>query len=121
LGIWSTIQLIPKLSGLLAQRGDVENAVLFFKKSISDTDLIVVDWPDDSSVWFYALEHGLSNIHFDKRIPFTRAWILVNPPDGQTLQSVLTDRGPDIPALDLASKRLIQNVGTRQIYRCAIK
>ena len=120
-GIWSTGQLIPKLAGLLAQRSDVENAVLFFKKSIDKTDLIVVDWPDDASVWFYSLEYGISNNHFDKRIPYTRAWILVNPPDGQTVTSVLADRGPDIPALDLPSKKLIQEIGTRQVYECPIK
>jgi hypothetical protein len=121
IGVWSTFQSIPILPGLLAQRGDVENAVLFFKDNISDTDLIVVAWPDDSSVWFYSLEHGISNIHFDKRIPFTRAWILVNPPDGQTFDSVLAKRGPDRPALDLASIKLIQGIGMLQIFECPVK
>jgi hypothetical protein len=120
-GAWSTIQLIPKLPGLLAQRGDVENAVLFFRDHISDTDLIVVDSPDDSPVWFYSLEYGIENIHFDKRIAYTQAWILVNPPDGQTIESVLADRGPDAPVLDLASIRLVQGIGTRRIFECPIK
>ena len=117
----STLRLIPEIHGLWSQRGDVENAVLFFKNSISDTDLIVVDWPDDASVWFYSLEYNLSNNHFDKRIPFTRAWVLVNPPDGQSIDSVLADRGPDSPALDLASIKLIHEIGTRQIYQCPVK
>jgi len=117
----STLRLIPELRGLWSQRGDVENAVIFFKNSISDTDLIVVDWPDDASVWFYSLEYNLSNNHFDKRIPFTRAWVLVNPPDGQSIDSVLADRGPDSPALDLASIKLIHEIGTRQIYQCPVK
>jgi hypothetical protein len=120
-GVWSTIQQIPKLPGLLAQRGDVENAILFLKKNINDTDLIVVDWPDDSPAWFYALEHGINNNHFDKRISYTRAWILINPPDGQTYDSVLANRGPDIPALDLPSMKLIQTIGTHQIYVCPIQ
>ena len=117
----STLRLIPEIHGLWSQRGDVENAVLFFKNSISDTDLIVVDWPDDASVWFYSLEYNLSNNHFDKRIPFTRAWVLVNPPDGQSIDSVLADRGPDSPALDLASIKLIHEIGTRHIYQCPVK
>jgi hypothetical protein len=120
-GAWSTVRIMPKLPVLLAQRGDVENVVLFLRDHISDTDLIVVDSPDDAPAWFYALEYDIPNIHFDKRIPYTQAWILVDPPDGQTVESVLADRGPDIPALDLASIRLIQEVGARQIFECPIK
>ena len=120
-GAGSTVQLIPKLPALWAQRGDVENAILYLKDHMSDTDLIVVDSPDDAPAWFYALEYGIPNIHFDKRIPYIQAWILVDPPDGQTVESVLADRGPDFPALDLASIRLIQEVGARQIFECPIK
>jgi 4-amino-4-deoxy-L-arabinose transferase-like glycosyltransferase len=121
MGGWSSFRWIPRLPELWSQRGEVENAVLFFKKSINVTDLIVVDSPDDSSVWFYALVHGIDNIHFDKRIPYTRAWILVAPTDGQTYTSVLAHRGPDIPPLDLASIKFVQAVGTRKIFECPIK
>jgi 4-amino-4-deoxy-L-arabinose transferase-like glycosyltransferase len=120
-GLVSSIELVPKIPALLAQRGDVESTVLFLKNNINQTDLIVVDSPEDSPVWFYALEHDINNIHFDKRIPFTRAWVLVSPRFDQTVESVVADRGPDIPALDLASKKLIQQIGSVQIFECPIK
>jgi hypothetical protein len=119
-GAWTTFQKIPKLPEIWAKRGDLENVVLFLKNNIRDTDLIVVDAPDDSSIWFYSLEYGINNFHFDKRIPYTHAWILVDPRTS-TIEKVLAHRGPDIPALDLTSIRLIQSVGTRQIYECPIK
>lgn len=120
-GVWSSIQLVPKLPGLWASHGDVENAVLFLKNYVNETDLIVVDWPDDSPTWFYSLEYGINNSHFDKRIPYHRALVLVNQAEGQTLESVLADRGPDIPPLDLTSARLLQKFGTRQVFECSAK
>jgi len=118
---WSTIRLGSRLPELLAQRGDVENVTLFLENNLEETDLVVVDWPDDAPLMFYFQEYNISNHHFDKRFPYNRAWIVVNPPDGQTLESVLSDRGPDIPPLNLNAVELVQEFGTRQVFRCPIK
>jgi hypothetical protein len=120
-GGWSTFRSGLKLPELWAQRGDVENVALYLKDKMDDTDLVVVDWPDDAPLMFYFLEYKISNFHIDKRIPYNRAWVLVNPPDGQTTESVLADRGPDIPPLNLNAVELIHEIGTRQVYRCPIK
>jgi hypothetical protein len=117
-GVWSGIQLIPRLPGLLAQRGDMENIVIYLKQNMNDTDLIEVDWPDDSPAWFYGLEYGISSFQFDKRIPYTRAWIIVNPPDGQTYESVIANHNTDNPPLNISAIKLVQTIGTHQIYEC---
>ncbi len=119
--LWSTTRLLPRLPNLLAQHGDVENAAIFLKNNMNDTDLVVVDWPDDSPFWFYFLQYKIKNDHFDKRIPYERAWIVVNPPDNQTITSVLADRGPDYPPLNLEAVQLINQMGTRQLFLCPIQ
>ena len=120
-GAWSTIRLAPKLPAILSERGEVENTLLYLQNNMQENDLVVVDWPDDASYWFYSLEHGINSLHFDKRIPFTRAWIAVNPPDDQTIASVMADRGPDYPLLDLEAAQLVQEFGTHQLYLVPVK
>jgi hypothetical protein len=121
IGIWSAVQLIPKLPGLLAQHSIEENVVLFLKGNISDTDLVVVDVPDDSPVWFYSLQYGVSNKHFDNRIPFQQVWILVDPRYNQTYDKVLADRGPDSPPLDLSTIKLVKESDEINIYLVQVK
>jgi len=89
---------------------------LFLKEDIRDADFILVTSPDDAPVWYYSRLYGIADAHFDNTRPFDRAFIIVNPAEQQTPDSVFRDRGPSPPPIDLEKARLIQTFGRLELY-----
>jgi hypothetical protein len=92
---------------------------LFLKDDIQESDLILVTSPDDAPVWYYSRLYGIADAHFDNMRPFNRAFMIVNPAEQQTPESVFRSRSPlplwlrsqqPLPS-DIENARLIQTVG----------
>jgi len=115
-GIQHAAWLAPQLPRLWAGRGSEETTVLFVQGQLQDDDLIIVAPPDDAVVWYYSELHGIMNSHFDTRLAFDRALVLVDPAEGQTPASVIAERGPDQAALDVRSARLLKTFGKLQVF-----
>lgn len=120
-GMWRAARLAPELLELWAARGDEERAVMFVQSQLQEGDLILVAPPDDAPVWYYAELHGIPDVHFDIEIAFERALTLVNPVEGQTVASVVAERGPDYGDLDLDACELLGVFGKVQVFDCPRK
>ena len=115
-GIQHAARLAPQLLGIWAGRGSEERTVLFVQSQLHDKDLIIVAPPDDAVVWYYSELHGIINSHFDTRIAFDRALVLVDPAEGQTPATVIVARGPDQAVLDVESARLLETFGKLEVF-----
>jgi len=110
------IRVLPSLPEQWTAKGDAESIILFLKEDIRDADFILVTSPDDAPVWYYSRLYGIADAHFDNTRPFDRAFIIVNPAEQQTPDSVFRDRGPSPPPIDLEKARLIQTFGRLELY-----
>ncbi len=118
-GMWQAARLVPQLVGLWTIRGDEENAILFVRRQLQESDLIIVAPPDDAPVWYYSELHGIPDAHFDLRdSAFERALVLVDLVEGQTPASVIAERGPDpaVLVLDVKSAHLLGAFGKMQVF-----
>jgi len=120
-GMWQAARLAPELPELWAARGDEERAILFVQSQLQEGDLILVAPPDDAPVWYYSELHGIHDVHFDIETAFERALALVNPVEGQTVASVVAERGPDPGGLDLDACELLDVFGKVQVFDCPRK
>jgi 4-amino-4-deoxy-L-arabinose transferase-like glycosyltransferase len=103
--------------------GEVEATTLYLKTQLRQGDIVVVADPDDASLWYYFLLHRIpdSFVNNIQHVPFQRAFVLVNPTYGQSLASVLDQRGPDIKRLDPASAQVVNQSGNTITYQVAAK
>jgi len=103
--------------------GEVEATTLYLKGQLRQGDIVVVADPDDAPLWYYFLLHHIPDSYANniQHVPFQRAFVLVNPGYGQSLASVIDQRGPDIKRLDPASARVVNQAGNTITYQVAAK
>lgn len=103
--------------------GEVEATTLYLKGQLRQGDIVVIADPDDAPLWYYFLLHQVPNSFVDniQHVPFQRAFVLVNPGYGQSLASVIDQRGPNIKRLDPASARVVNQAGSTITYQVAAK
>jgi len=99
--------------------GEVEATTLYLKGQLKQGDIVVVADPDDAPLWYYFLLHQIPASFVDniQHEPFQRAFVLVNPGYGQSLASVIDQRGPDIKRLDPGSARVVNQSGNTITYQ----
>jgi len=120
-GIQHAAWLAPQLPEIWVRRGVEEKAVLFIQSQLQNGDLIIVAPPDDTPVWYYSELHGIINSHFDTRLAFDRALVLVDPVEGQTPDSVIAERGPDPALVDVKSCHLLDTFDKILVFECSHK
>ena len=103
--------------------GEVEATALFLKGQLRQGDIVVVADPDDAPLWYYFLLHQIPDSYVNniQHVPFQRAFVLVNPSYGQSLASVLDQRGPDIKRLDPASAQIVNQAGNTITYQLSAR
>jgi len=103
--------------------GEVEATTLYLKGQLRQGDIVVVADPDDAPLWYYFQLHQVpdSFVINIQHVPFQRAFVLVNPSYGQSLASVLDQRGPNMKRLDPASARVVNQSGNTITYQVAAK
>ena len=99
--------------------GEIEATTLYLKGQLRQGDIVVVADPDDAPLWYYFQLHQIpdSFVNNIQHVPFQRAFVLVNPGYGQSLTSVIDQRGPDIKRLDPASARVVNQSGSTFTYQ----
>jgi 4-amino-4-deoxy-L-arabinose transferase-like glycosyltransferase len=103
--------------------GEVEATTLYLKSQLRQGDIVVVADPDDAPLWYYFLLHQVpdSFVNNIQHVPFQRVFVLVNPTYGQSLASVIDQRGPYIKRLDPASAQIVNQSGNTATYLVAAK
>jgi hypothetical protein len=111
-----TGRVIPTIGEHWAQTSPEERTMLSVKGQLKPNDLVIIDAPHDAALWYYGRLCGLPDEIFNKSLPFDRLFVIVSPADGQTVQSVLYDRGPDIDLVDLDAAQHTMNYGYIDTY-----
>jgi 4-amino-4-deoxy-L-arabinose transferase-like glycosyltransferase len=98
--------------------GEIETTALYLKSQLRQGDIVVVSDPDDAPLWYYFKLHQIpdSFVINIQHVPFQRAFVLVNPDYGQSLASVIDQRGPDIKRLIPASAQVVNQSGSTFTY-----
>jgi hypothetical protein len=111
--IW-TVRSFPAMNAT----GEIESTTIFIKKQLQQGDIVVVADPDDAPLWYYFQLHQVPErvVTNNQHIPFKRAFVLVNPGYGQTLESVIDQRGPDIGRLEPGSANVVHQAGATVTY-----
>jgi uncharacterized membrane protein len=109
-------KLTPTIQERWNQIGPEENTVLAIKDQLNTNDLIIIDPPFDAGIWYYSKINGLSDKYFNKNLPFHQLFVIVSPSEGQSLQSVLESRGPDLNLIDLEHAHLTVNYSNLDTY-----
>lgn len=114
----SVRQALPHLGDWHA-KSELEQAVIYLAGRVEEGDIIIADYPIDPQVGYYARLHSIPDVHWRKYVhrPYRRAFILVDPAQGQTLESVLAHRAPQTYPLDTSRLELLLQVGGIQVYQ----
>ncbi|MCE5209584.1 MAG: glycosyltransferase family 39 protein [Chloroflexi bacterium] len=108
------IRDVPKILNLPGGPGETERAVILIAEEIEPGDALVAASPNDAPAWYYARLHGISKeayTHLEERNP-RRVFVLVNPAEGQTVESVLEERRLDPNGFQMSSARVVLDWGS---------
>ncbi|HVN53132.1 MAG TPA: glycosyltransferase family 39 protein [Anaerolineaceae bacterium] len=113
-----TTHLLPTFE---LDHSDVQATAQHLSDVIRPGDMIVIASPVDAPLQYYALYYGISPSAYylpkQNKRPFTRAFIVVSPAFGQTIQSVLDDRKLDSTWFDLDHRHTESDFGVYIVYR----
>lgn len=112
----TAFRIFPHLRDNWVAKGPVENTANAIKTQLTPSDLIIVDAPFDASIWYYSKINGVSEAYFYQSRPFEHLFVIVSPTNGQTLQSILLSRGPEIDLVNTASAQLAFSIGFLETY-----
>jgi 4-amino-4-deoxy-L-arabinose transferase-like glycosyltransferase len=109
------VKSLATLPQAWASKGREEQAVLFLKDRLGGQDIIIAPSPQDAPLWYYSRLYGISDQYFARNQPFTRAYVLALPVQGQPLHSVIDEFGlTDV--VDMQTVRLLQGYSGLNIY-----
>lgn len=89
------------------QKDDVEKLSLYLQGTLRENDPVVVSPPHDAKLWYYSRLIDLNMDHYKRELPFFRAYVVVDLAYGQTVESVLKERGPELFFFDLSQTRVV--------------
>ena len=98
------------------QSGAVEQAAGYIRQHLQDEQLVVVTAIDDAPFWYYALKYDIPRDALRRDRAFQSAYVLVNRSLGQSLESVVAERGPDMGFFDWDSAALAAEYGDIDLY-----
>ena len=112
------LQALPNLVYLKGVSDPHEKAAAWLKANLEPEDIVIVDFPTDARVLYYALRDGMSadSFHNLENRSYRRAYILVNPREGQTLEEVITDHPLSVYPLDPSLADELVVIDTIYIY-----
>lgn len=108
--------LLHACPGLACPMGEEEQTVAFLAPTLTDTDLVLVASPSDAPIWYYFRQYGLSRDRFRKDLPFFRSFLLVREHEGQTVESLIAYRGPELYFFNLDTLRQAAAFGGLIVY-----
>jgi len=101
--------------------GDAESTALHFKEILQPGDVISVTFPIDAELMYYTQIHGIPHSYYyrpkDADRLFQRAFLVVCRQCEQTVEDVLSSRGPDASRLDLSTLNIESDFGVYTVYR----
>jgi 4-amino-4-deoxy-L-arabinose transferase-like glycosyltransferase len=107
----------PNYSPLASRlKGETETIAQQLATLWQPDTLILIDYPQDMAFSVYMERLGLPPAAVRWESPFRGAYIILNKPEKQTLESVIRNRGPELAFFDLASAALLIDLPHNQVY-----
>lgn len=97
--------------------GDEEQTVQFLLTRLEDTDLVLVQSPSNTVIWYYFRQYGLSRDYFARDLPFYRSYLLVRLVDDQSVEGVIAGFGFSDAWFEMDTLSLVHTAGQIQTYR----
>jgi hypothetical protein len=113
--IFSGLHIMTTNPDVRPGSGAVERAAVFLEDRLQDDQIIVVTAIDDAPFWYYARKYRIPQEALRRDRPFQSAYVLVNLSLGQTLESVMRERGPDAVFVAWNSAELIATFDTIEV------
>jgi len=101
-----------------SETGPPETLVRWLQKELRANDLIVVAYPNDAPVRYYARLYGINNSDFDTSQPFERLFVIVRLSTKQTPSAVLSQSGLDQSVCD-SSPEPFTSFGYLDVFVCS--
>ncbi|HSV85139.1 MAG TPA: glycosyltransferase family 39 protein, partial [Levilinea sp.] len=101
--------------------GEEEQVTRFLQSEIREQDFIVVAHPQDAAVWYYWRLYGLDPIFFRDDRSIDRIFVLVDPAHQQTLDSVLSERGPDRAIVNLDATEPVFQLDSMALFKIPVR
>ncbi len=98
------------------QSGAVEQAARYLRQHLQEGQLVVVTAIDDAPFWYYALKYDIPRDALRRDRAFQSAYVLVNRSLGQSLESVIAERGPDSGFFDWDSAAVVAAYGSIDLH-----
>lgn len=102
--------------GFRCRLGDEQEAALYLEPLLNPEDAVVIGYPNDTPFGYYLYAKGYSLEPMRKSRSFTHAWVIVNPAEDQTVESVLAERGPGDAGWVQGSQSLVQQFTRLQVW-----
>ncbi len=109
---------LPQALELPPVPGEVEQAAEAIVELYQPGDALLGASPNDAPLWIYAYMRDIPKSafsHLEDR-PIQRAFVMVNPVEGQTIETVLRERKLDPGNFDLDSAVSIFDICTTQVF-----
>lgn len=97
---------------------EAEAVARYLNDHITPDDVIVPSKGSDANYWYYGRYVEIPNVNFRaiKSRPFSRAYVIVYPANGDTIESVILESGPDLVFFDLKSAKLVFTDQNAEVY-----
>jgi len=116
LAAMAAVNAVRDHPGLRNEPGPVEQAAIYFDARLTKDDIVVIAPIDDAPLWYYFYKYDLPQETFRRDVPFKKAYVLVSRDQGQTLDDVLSVRGPDRIFLNMSTLAPVAAWGSLELY-----
>ncbi|HMN59194.1 MAG TPA: glycosyltransferase family 39 protein, partial [Anaerolinea sp.] len=116
--LWYGWQISPKPGQPYGGR-EVEQITRYLKDIVTPDDVIVPSSFSNAPLWYYARLLGIPNPIYRsiKSRPSYRAYVIVYPDIGDTVEKVILENGPDLVFYNLKTVTLVFTSQNAQVYR----
>jgi hypothetical protein len=107
---------IHSLPTQLGQKDELENAVLYLKDHVDQSDLVTAGTARLPALRYYFNYYGIPSGYIRQSGNFQRAFIIVDRQKGETLDVVAPKMGFDIPVVDMDSAKVLVQFENLTVY-----
>ena len=97
---------------------EAEAVTRYLKANITPDDVIVPSSGADAFYWYYGRYTEIPNWNYRsiKSRPFYKAYVIIYPTRGDTIEKVILESGPDLVFFDLKSANLVYTNQDAEVY-----
>ena len=96
--------------------GETEQQTQWLSNNRHEDQIILMPYPEDMPFSVYSEQYGIPPSAIRWEQPFRGAYVIINKAENQTVESVITNNGPEIYFFDLTQTQTIQNYPNSALY-----